>query len=543
MTRPRAFHFYAGMCESICYTCIFRFTIAIENMNNHTPSAMRRVAVIGSGISGIAASVMLQKTGFQVDIFEKSDTIGGVWALAYPNVRLQNIAPHYHISDFPWPFKPDRHPTGTQIMRYLEAAVAHFKLKTHLQHRVADMQQTSGGWLLGIESPQGYEQWHFDYVMVSNGHYSDGKNRPAFPGENTFRGRVITEREVRSMDIFQNKRVAVVGFGKSAVDMADFAANNHAAQVYHVFRTARWMIPRKILGLHFTKLLFNRFGSVMMTSWSHPSAFERWMHRKSAGVINAFWKKIQGVFKTHILHAGKGLEAQKRLQIVVPAHDLKGDLRSAACLEPETYYRKVAEGRILPYHSELESFIPNGLHLKNGQVIDCDLVVLSLGSQTPAFPFMPAELRKMLESEPDGVQLYRHLIHPDIPNVGFAGFNHCYMHVPAVEVGTLWLAALWRGELALPTRAVMQESMNHMRDWKRAHIHFEPSRSCGVSTRFQQYLDILLKDLHISPYRKMPNVVAEVFARYKAADYAHVWQDYQRRRRNGRVLRPSEATH
>lgn len=529
--------------EAHAHSCIFRFTIAIENMNNQTPSALRRVAVIGSGISGIAAAVMLQKTGFQVDIFEKSDSIGGVWALAYPNVRLQNIAPHYHISDFPWPFQPDPHPTGAQIMRYLETATVHFRLKVHLQHRVADMQQTSGGWMLGIESPEGYEQWHFDYVMVSNGHYSDGKNRPVFPGEDTFRGQVLTEREVRSMDVFQNRRVAVVGFGKSAVDMADFAAMHGATQVFHVFRTPRWMIPRNILGLHFTKLLFNRFGSVMMTGWSHPSAFERWMHGKSTSVIRAFWKNIQGVFKSHILRAGKSPEARQRLQMVVPVHDLTGDLRSAACLEPENYYRLVAEGRIQPYHAELESFIPNGLHLKNGQIIDCDLVVLSLGSQTPTFPFMPAELRKLLESEPDGVQLYRHLIHPDIPNVGFAGFNHCYMHVPAVEVGTLWLAALWRGELALPSNAIMQQSMVHMRDWKRAHIHFEPSRSCGVSTRFQQYLDILLKDLHVSPYRKMPNIVAEVFARYKAADYAGVWQDYQRRRRNGTVLRPSDVTH
>ncbi len=47
-----------------------------------------------------------------------------------------------------------------------------------------------------------------------------------------------------------------------------------------------------------------------------------------------------------------------------------------------------------------------------------------------------------------------------------------------------------------------------------ANIHFEPSRSCAVNTRFQQYLDIMLADLEISPYRKLPNVIAEVFAPY-----------------------------
>lgn len=233
----------------------------------------------------------------------------------------------------------------------------------------------------------------------------------------------------------------------------------------------------------------------------------------------------------------------ERLQTVIPSHALLGDLRSASCLEPETYYKSVADGRILPHHSEVESFIPTGLHLENGAVLECDLVLLSVGSQTPVFPFLSAPYRQLLESETDGPQLYRHLVHPDIPRLGFAGYNHCFMHVPAVEVGTLWLAALWKGELALPSKTIMQQSIQHLQSWKREHIHFEPSRSCGVNTRFQQYLDILLKDLGVSPYRKMPNVLAEVFARYQADDYAGVWEEYRRRQKTGRILQASEFMH
>ena len=512
--------------------------------NNNAPAG-RRVAVIGSGISGIASAVMLRKNGFQVDIFEKSPGIGGVWALAYPNVRLQNLARHYHISDFPWPCQPDEHPTGIQIMQYLEAAVRHFQLQVHVEREIVSMQERPDGWVVGIQGPDEFSEQYFDFVMISNGHYSEGKNKPQFPGQETYRGRIITERDVRTLDIFRNKRIAVVGFGKSAVDMADFAAQQEGAQVLHVFRTPRWMIPRKILGLHFTKLLFNRFGSVMMPSWSHPSAMERFMHTRSAGFIRTFWRNIEGVFRSHILNAGagKGTAAMERLQRVIPSHALLGDLRSASCLEPETYYQSVAAGRILPFHSEVESFIPTGLHLKNGAVLECDLVVLSLGSKTPVFPFLPVQYRKLLESETDGPQLYRHLLHPDVPRLGFAGYNHCFMHVPAVEVGTLWLAALWKGELALPSKTIMQQSIQHLQSWKREHIHFEPSRSCGVNTRFQQYLDILLKDLGVSPYRKMPNVLAEVFARYQADDYAGVWEEYQRLQKPGRILQASEFMH
>ena len=501
-----------------------------------------RVAVIGSGISGIASAAMLRKEGFQVTIFEKSERIGGVWALAYPNVRLQNIAPQYHISDFPWPFQPDMHPTGAQIMQYLETAVQHFHLDVRLQHCVKTMQEEPGGWLLNIEGPDGMTQHHFDYVMVSNGHYSAGKKDQRFPGQDIFQGQVITERDVRSMDIFKGKRVAVIGFGKSAVDMAEFAAQQEGAQVSHVFRTPRWMLPRRILGLHFTKMLFNRFGSVMMPSWSHPSVVERLMHTRSPGFIQTFWKQIEGIFRSHILKAGagKGPEALQRLKTVVPSHPLVPDLRSASCLEPIHYYQFVAEGRIEPYHSEVESFTDNGLLLKNGAQLDCDLVVLSLGSQTPVFPFLPARFRNMLEAESDGIQLYRHLVHPDIPRLGFAGYNHCFLHVSAVEVATLWLSALWKGEMQLPSKEEMYESMAYVQAWKREHMHFEPSRSCGANTRFQQYIDTLLKDLRISPYRKMPNIAAEIFARYRAADYANVQKEF-RRTAAQKVLRPVKS--
>ena len=42
---------------------------------------------------------------------------------------------------------------------------------------------------------------------------------------------------------------------------------------------------------------------------------------------------------------------------------------------------------------------------------------------------------------------------------------------------------------------------------------------------------MLLQDLGVSPYRKLPNVVAEVFGRYGASDYAGVMQEVRASRR------------
>ena len=493
-----------------------------------------RIAVIGAGISGITAANILKKNGYEPVVFEKSDQVGGVWAVAYPNIHLQNTYPSYHLSDFPWPFRPDLHPSGTQILKYWNEAVRHLRLDVRLSHEVLALEEQADGWLLRYRNESGEHAESFKYAMVAVGQYTEGKYRPQFPGEEQFGGRIITEREVRSMDIFEGKRVAVVGFGKSALDMSTFAAPN-AAEVHHIFRTPRWTIPEWILGVHFTHILFSRFGTVMMTSWAHPTPAERFLHGPLKAGIDKFWDMIASLFTWQIEKLGKNKDqaARDRLSAVLPKHKFLPDMRSAGALAPERYYPLVAEGRIQPHPGEVAGFSTNAIQLKSGCEIPCDLVVLSMGSQTPVFPFLPEKYRKMLECEPDGAQLYRHLLHPRIPRLGFAGFNHGFMHIPEVEIGTLWLCAYLQGEIKLPAVEEMERSVEYVRAWKRAHIQFEPSRSLATNTRFQQYIDILLKDLGVSPYRKLPNIFAEIFGRYGSADYTGVVEEYNRKSSGG----------
>ncbi len=494
----------------------------------------KRVAIIGAGISGLAHADVLERCGFEVVLFERAPRLGGVWAAAYPDVSLQNTWLGYHLSSFPWPFVPDEHPTGAQILRYLEALVEARKFDVRVSHEVVSAREASGGgWTVVVRSPSGEQTERYDHLVVSVGQYTEGKHSLELDGASTFSGTILTERELGDLSRFDGKRIVVVGFGKSALDMATFAAPR-AAAVHHVFRTPRWTLPRVIFGLHYTKLLFNRFGSVMMTGWAHPTAIERFLHRRTS-FVGSFWGMLERVFTRIIKREGRGHGAagDARIAAVMPEHPLLPDLRSAAALASPGYYRHVGAGTIEPHRAEVVGLTTDGVRLSNGEELPADVVVLSVGSRSPRFPFLDANARALLEAEDDGVQLYRHVVHPRLPTLGFAGFNHGFLHVPAAEIGALWLAALWRGELVLPSVENMERDVGHVVAWKRANIHFEPSRSCAVNTRFQQYIDIMLADLRLSPYRKLPNVFAEVFGPYGPADYVGVVDEHleQPRRR------------
>ena len=114
--------------------------------------------------------------------------------------------------------------------------------------------------------------------------------------------------------------------------------------------------------------------------------------------------------------------------------------------------------------------------------------------------------------------------------------------MPTVEIGTQWICAMIRGEIQLPGNEQMEAVMGRIHQWKRTYVNYDPARSYATSTRFHQYIDVLLKDLGVSPYRKMPNVFAEVFGRYEAADYKGVTEEYYaKRKKRTTPLKPLEV--
>lgn len=312
------------------------------------------------------------------------------------------------------------------------------------------MEERDDGWLLCIRNPVDTSLRFYDYVIVATGLYTEGKFRPKYPGEEDYEGEICTERSIESMSQFVDKKVVVIGYGKAALDMATHSSF-YSSQTYHIFRKPRWTIPDRIFTIDFSRLLFSRLGTFMITCWTQPMYLARLIQSYTV-VVSLFWTIVGFFLRLQFQIYGwfQSPEIQKRINLTLNEEPLLHDKKFVVAILPSQYYPQVVEEKIIPMRDQLIGFYKEGIKLRSGVQLPCDMVVLALGNQTPAFPFLPEKQRWLMERE-GGAQLYRHVLHPKIHRMGFIGFNHCYLHMNAVEIGTLWLIAAWRGDLVLPS--------------------------------------------------------------------------------------------
>jgi dimethylaniline monooxygenase (N-oxide forming) len=498
-----------------------------------------RVAVIGSGVSGIAAGKTLSRLGHQVVVFERNGRVGGHWTQAYPGVHLQNLAELYEFTDFPWPFAHDDYPPAAEIVRYLEAAVAHFKLDVRLSHEVLAMARAGDSWALQVKAPLGERVESFDAGVIAAGHYTGERQDIELKGRDTFKGRIISEHDIGDLSVFDGKRVAVVGFGKAAVDVLNFALGR-ARCLHHVFREARWLLPRKMFGMSTSRVASERMSVGYTHSWVYPNEKQRRMHER-----NPKTGAQTDAFQSNLIKLSEGLRGPKyvgrgksRLKRLEPAYPIGRQLRGT--LAPDSYFPAVARGAIEPHASAATGFSEDALLLADGTSVPADVVVLSVGYKRPAMPYLPEPVRSEFADSTDGTQLYRHVVHPRLERIGFAGYNHNPLHFVSAEIGALWLDAAWSGALSLPSPEAMQASADKVRDWKRTNTIFEPTRAYWVGAHFHNYLDVMLRELGLRSHRKS-NPIAENMDHYTSKDYRTIIDEYVAQRGTPRASLPFDT--
>ena len=217
------------------------------NKSELAPERPFAVAIIGAGMSGIAAAYRLQQAGVPFVILERNAEVGGVWSEnSYPGCRLDTSNFSYSYSFFQNASWQDQYSTREAVLGYLKDSAKKFDLLGRIRFNTqvvgGEFNEENGTWMLTIQNPDGAtEQLHVQAVVSAVGQLNQ-PNYPTLANAAAFSGPAWhTARWDHSVDL-TGKRVAVVGTGASAFQAIQKIAEV-ASEVTVFQRTAPWVIP------------------------------------------------------------------------------------------------------------------------------------------------------------------------------------------------------------------------------------------------------------------------------------------------------------
>ncbi|CAN6178483.1 unnamed protein product [Urochloa humidicola] len=541
----------------------------------------KRVAIVGAGPSGLAACKHLLAKGFLPVVFESAAGVGGVWRRTLASTRLQTPASAYRFSDFPWPADAAASaspadglfPRHDQVLEYLAAYARRFGVMERVRFgckvlaasyvggatepEVAAWERWSGN---GEAFGDGTGEWHltvrhgggddgepastqthrFDFLILCIGRYGAPK-LPTFPhgrGPEVFRGRVLHSMEYSAMahedaaELVRGKRVVVVGAGKSAMDIVAQCAeaNGRRYPCTMVYRSAHWMVDPKVAG----RVNFFTFTSARWT--------ELMVHKPGEG----FMLSLLATMLTPVRWAmSKVTEAYYKRSIPMREHGMVPDCGFGQAslgwrlgILPEGFYTMVDEGSIeLRRCASVAGFCADGLVLDSAgagerereRVVGADVVILSTGFDidNPLRNIFTSPYFRDLIAGDGGeavLPLYRHILHPRIPQVAVVGYAESGSSIYPYEMMAKWVAHLLAGGVRLPASARdMERGAAEWARWgaaarRRCGGHFLKSCVASVTT---WYHDQLCRDMGYSPRRK-DGLLAEWLQPYGPTDYAGI---------------------
>lgn len=389
-----------------------------------TPNAgttpKRRVCVVGCGASGIVAMRHAIDAGFDVVAYEKSDSIGGVWAFSHPSSKvfrsvLQNCTKmNQAFADLRMPSEFPAYVGWAHTMRYFQMYCEKFRLGQYVRlcHEVERVRalDDGSGFEVSISSSSSApgkrckSVERFDFVWVCSGQLT-AANVPDVQGLNTFPGKVIhSEKYTRACE-FADQRVLVVGLGSAsgsdiAQELADIAISTALS-----IRTERWLLGRGIIQ-----------GTSTMVNW-FSALCPAWF-----GVVWSLYSDWYG-----FIHNMK------------PAVTDSGDLLKAIALQ------KIRRVNIIDHiHGSEVTFV-------DGQTAHFDAIIFATGYKRE-FKFMPDELK------PTTSGLFEHCVLPHEPRVAYILFVLPFgTHWQLAELQAMFVARAHAGVIPLPSIGTMRE--------------------------------------------------------------------------------------
>jgi cation diffusion facilitator CzcD-associated flavoprotein CzcO len=424
-------------------------------------TALLDVAVVGSGFSGLAAGLALQTEGWNFRIFDRGDSVGGVWRdTRYPGAACDIPSLLYCLAERPNPEWSARYASRDEIHAYLKAVAAGLEGRISLDTNVSSIAWTGDCWR--IETADNAVRARA--VLLAVGPQSRPK-APDFPGLDDFIGSWCHSAEWDDCHQLKGKHVVIVGAGASAVQLVPALAGV-ASRLTVIQRSPAWVLPR---------------GDRLRPSW----------RRKLGRSIPAIDQLERGAIYLLLELLGRGNLGNRTVAALVQAVALAKLRREApdpklrALLRPDyrlgckrvmvsdDYWPTFSRSDVTVVRGAVDGFDRNGLVLADGRRIEADHVVFATGYHVAdADGYLPVaglpgyRLPDLWLAE--GANAYLGTVATGFPNLAFLlGPNSGLSHSSALHVVESQLVFIRQWLRAVAQDGAIMPSTECQVAWKR----------------------------------------------------------------------------
>lgn len=339
----------------------------------------RRIAIIGSGFSGLCLGIQLVRAGMRsFTIFEKADRLGGTWRdNSYPGAACDVPSFAYCFSfaqktDWTRKWSPQ-----AEILEYMDACAREYGILGHIRFGTeiasARWDETERVWRLRTTAGQEVVA----DVLVSGTGQLNRPSIPDIPGLERFRGeRFHSARWNHAYDL-TDKTVAVVGNAASAIQFIPEIAPR--VRCLHILqRTPNWMLPRGDRA--YTEREHRRFarvpGLARLYRWwiwlAHELRFPvfkqtPWLSKRVEQVAREF-------IETEV--ADPALRA-----VLVPDYPIGGK----RMLISDDYYKTLNRPNVELVTTGIDRVDEEGIVLRDGRRLAVDAIILATGFDSTSF--------------------------------------------------------------------------------------------------------------------------------------------------------------
>jgi 4-hydroxyacetophenone monooxygenase len=390
-----------------------------------------RVAVIGSGFSGLAMAVQLERLGIPYVVLERRPEPGGTWSInRYPDIRVDTISVTYEFSfekEYRWSEYFGR---GAEVRGYLDHVSKKYGVyentRFNRELKQATFDEDHDVWILELDTPDGIETVEVNYVVNAVGTFANPRF-PRFEGMESYEGDILHPARWPSDFDATAKRIAVIGNGSTGVQLlAPLAAD--ADQTFVFQRTPQWISPR------------DKYGKALESE-------VLWLIDNFPGYWN-WWRymAIAGLFQTHrflipdddwMAQGGKFNPLNDKMRNDLTAYikaQVDGDEELIEKLLPDYapfsrrpvvdngWYRALTRHNVELVTDGIARLTPKGIEAVDGTVYEVDAIVTATGFEVMKY-LWPADFvgtggQSIHDAwSNDGPRAYLSMMMPNFPNM------------------------------------------------------------------------------------------------------------------------------